>query len=144
MEVRCQCGTIAFHTSTPAPLDLYHCHCTECRTQSASAFGTSAIFPATGIFPLSASLAANLGLWSRPGGDESGGRRTTDCYFCKVCGVRVMHRSRGEDGSVGENVAVKGGLVQGMDWRGATHIFVRSAVVPIPEGAERYEAGPPR
>lgn len=142
MDVRCQCGTIHFRTSTPSPLDLYHCHCLHCRAQSASAFGTSAIFPASAIFPLSPELSANLGVWNRPGGEESGGKTTTDCYFCKVCGVRIMHRTRGEDGKEGERVSVKGGVVQGLEWTGGKHIFCRSAVVPIPEGVERWEAGP--
>ena len=145
MDIRCQCGTIHLRTSIPTPLALYHCHCLECRAQSASAFGTSAIFPSAGLYPLPESVAANMGLWSRPGGEESGGRRTMDCYFCKVCGVRVFHRIRVEDGDGGEEretVSVKGGLVEGLDWKGGKHIFCRSAVVPIPEGAERWEGSP--
>lgn len=146
MDVKCQCGAVHFRTSTPAPIDLYHCHCLECRKQSASAFGTSAIFPAAGIFPLSPSLSAHLGLWSRPGGEESQGRKTMDCYFCKVCGVRVLHRirrdeSEGEDTGQG-TVSVKGGCVEGLDWKGGKHIFCRSALLPIPEGAERWEGSP--
>lgn len=142
MDVKCQCGTISFHTPTPQPMALYHCHCLECRKQSASAFGTSAIFPADGIFPFSDDLASNLGLWCRPGGEESAGKSIMDCYFCKVCGVRVMHRIRGEDGVAKGTVSVKGGCVEGLSWEGGKHIFCRSAVVPIPEGAERWEGSP--
>lgn len=65
-----------------------------------------------------------------------------DCYFCKNCGVRVFHRIRNPDGSERETVSVKGGCIEGLDWTGAKHIFARSAVFPIPEGAVRYEAGP--
>lgn len=65
-----------------------------------------------------------------------------DCYFCKNCGVRVFHRIRNPDGTERETISVKGGCVEGLDWTGAKHIFARSAVFPIPEGAERYEAGP--
>lgn len=142
MDVRCQCGAVHFRTSTATPIALYHCHCLECRKQSASAFGTSAIFPSDGIFPLSPALSSALSLWSRPGGEESGGRRTMDCYFCKVCGVRVFHRIRDEEGEGRPTVSVKGGCVEGLDWKGGKHIFCRSAVVDIPEGAERWE-GPP-
>ncbi|KAI1497651.1 Mss4-like protein [Biscogniauxia marginata] len=49
MEARCQCGAVQFRTPLPKPLALYICHCAECRRQTGSAFGTSAIFP---HFPL--------------------------------------------------------------------------------------------
>jgi hypothetical protein len=65
-----------------------------------------------------------------------------DCYFCNECGVRVMHRIKGPDGVERETVSIKGGLVQGLDWKGAAHIYTRSAVVPVPEGVERWEAAP--
>ncbi|KAI4593562.1 hypothetical protein KJ359_009248 [Pestalotiopsis sp. 9143b] len=52
MEARCQCGAVSFKTPMPKPLALYICHCAECRRQTSSAFGTSAIFPR---FPLPAS-----------------------------------------------------------------------------------------
>lgn len=45
MEARCQCGSVSFTTPLPQPLALYICHCSECRRQTSSAFGTSAIFP---------------------------------------------------------------------------------------------------
>lgn len=95
MRVSCQCGSVEFDTLQSKPLALYHCHCTQCQKQSASAFGTSAVFSAEGIFPLSAELQSKLQVWSRP---TIAGRRT-DGYFCKSCGVRVMHRKRNADGS---------------------------------------------
>ena len=39
-----------------------------------------------------------------------------------------------------EVVTVKGGLIEGLDWTEGIHLFCRSAVVPIPEGAKRFEA----
>jgi hypothetical protein len=39
-------------------------------------------------------------------------------------------------------VAVKGGLLEELDWTGAMHIYCRSAVVPIPHGVKRWEAEP--
>ncbi|AEO67527.1 uncharacterized protein THITE_2116411 [Thermothielavioides terrestris NRRL 8126] len=139
MEVACQCGTVRFTTPTPAPLAVYHCQCTECRKQSASAFGTSAVLPARGLFPLPAELATKLAVWTRP----SNAGRSVDGYFCHVCGVRVMHRIREADGAERDVVSVKGGLVKGLDWKSGVHIFTRSAVVPVPEGAEAWEAEPP-
>ncbi|KAK4038530.1 Mss4-like protein [Parachaetomium inaequale] len=138
MEVICECGTVQLTTPTPSPLKVYHCHCTECRKQSASAYGTSAIFPAEGLFPLSADLSSKLDMWTRP--TDKGG--SMDCYFCKVCGVRVMHRIREPDGTERETVSIKGGLVNGLEWKGATHIYTRSAVVEVPEGVEQWEGAP--
>lgn len=63
-----------------------------------------------------------------------------DCYFCNTCGVRVFHRIRDEDGTERSTVSVKGGCIEGLDWSSGKHIFTRSAVVPIPEGAERWQA----
>jgi hypothetical protein len=139
MNVKCQCGNVRFTTSLPKPISVYHCHCTECRKQSASAYGTSAIFPADGLFPLSQDLEAKLGMWTRA--TDQG--NTTDCYFCKVCGVRLFHRIRGKDGRERPTVSIKGGLVEGLEWKNAAHIWTRSAVVPIPPGVESYEREPP-
>ena len=144
MDVKCQCGTVSFKTPTDKPKALYHCHCTECRKQSASAFGTSAIFTAEGLVPINEDLENKLGVYTRRG-TESGGLQ--ECFFCKQCGVRVMHISRDQEGSARGTVAVKGGCVEGLDWKGpdgkgGIHIFTRSAVVPIPEGAKQFE-GPP-
>ncbi|KAK4118683.1 hypothetical protein N657DRAFT_651048 [Parathielavia appendiculata] len=138
MEVTCQCGAVTFTTPTPKPLALYHCHCTECRKQTASAYGSSAIFPAAGLFPLSANLSSKLGVWTRP--TDSGG--SMDCYFCRECGVRVMHRIKGPDGVERDTVSIKGGLLGGLDWKGAPHIYTRSAVVELPEGVDTWEGAP--
>ncbi|EOO02328.1 putative glutathione-dependent formaldehyde-activating enzyme protein [Phaeoacremonium minimum UCRPA7] len=138
MKVECQCGSVAFDTPQSAPLSVYHCHCTECQKQSSSAFGTSAIFPADAVFPLSKELQSRLNVWTRPAKEN----RTMDCYFCKECGVRIFHRIREADGTERPTVSVKGGLVDGLDWSKAKHIYTRSAVVPIPAGAERWEATP--
>jgi hypothetical protein len=86
-------------------MKLYHCHCLECRKQSGSAFGTSAIFTSEGLIPLSEELESKLGVWTRP--TDQGGMM--DCYFCKVCGARMMHRARDENGSERGTVSIKGG-----------------------------------
>ncbi len=142
MHVSCDCRAVAFETPTPAPLTVYHCHCTQCRRQSSTAFGTSAIFPAAGIFPLSPELRDKMSVYTRPGTCVESGY-DMECYFCKTCGSRVMHRILDEDGTGRETVSVKGGLVQGLDWSTAKHIYTASAVVPIPEGRESYPGAPP-
>lgn len=45
MDATCQCGAVTFKTPLKTPLALYICHCAECRRQTSSLFGTSAIFP---------------------------------------------------------------------------------------------------
>ncbi|KAK0611450.1 Mss4-like protein [Immersiella caudata] len=139
MNIRCQCSDISFPLPpNSAPMSVYHCHCTECRKQSSSAFGTSAIFPAQVLFPLTDELRSKLGCWTRPAKEG----RTMDCYFCKSCGVRIMHRIREADGEERDTLSVKGGVIQGLRWEGAKHIYTRSAVVEIPPNAERWEATP--
>lgn len=134
MNVSCQCGAIEFTTPTPAPIKLYHCHCIDCRKQSSSAFGTSAIFP---FFKLPLDNPA-LSYFTRP--CDSGSRQ--NAYFCKHCGNRIAHVYVLDDGSDPEVLTIKGGVIEGLNWEGGTHIFVRSAVVPIPEGAAQWETEP--
>ncbi|KAK4245365.1 Mss4-like protein [Corynascus novoguineensis] len=129
MEASCQCGAVSFKTPLPKPLALYICHCSECQRQTSSAFGTSAIFPR---FPLPDTEL--LSCYKRPTalGD------TLFCYFCKRCGTRLLHTIPGKN-----VVSVKGGCIEGLDWKSAIHIWTKSAMVPIPEGSETYsESGP--
>ncbi|KAH3919727.1 hypothetical protein HBI56_030370 [Parastagonospora nodorum] len=132
MNGSCACGAVAYTTPTTKPLMLFHCHCIDCRKQSSSAFGTSAIFP---YF----SVADNPSVSNFIRQCDSG--RTQRCYFCKTCGSRILHAHIVQDGTP-KVVAVKGGLLEGLDWSGAMHIYCRSAVAPIPEGAMRWEAEP--
>lgn len=53
-----------------------------------------------------------------------------------------MHRIREADGTERETVSIKGGLVQGLDWSQAIHIYTRYAVVDIPEGVLSFEDAP--
>ncbi|KAB5584812.1 Mss4-like protein [Coniochaeta sp. 2T2.1] len=114
MEARCQCGAVTFKTPLEKPLALYICHCLECRRQTSSAFGTSAIFPRFQL-PETSVLSCYT-------------------YFCKSCGTRLLHTTPGKN-----VVSVKGGCIEGLDWRKAIHIWTKSAMVPIPEGSESYE-----
>ncbi|RYP59268.1 hypothetical protein DL770_010239 [Monosporascus sp. CRB-9-2] len=139
LTVRCQCGTVSFPTPTAKPTALYHCHCTECQRQSASAFGTSAIFATGNLFPLAPELKARLGLYTRP--TDRGG--SMDCYFCRACGSRLFHRIRDASGAPRPTVSIKGGCVEGLDWSGGVHIYMRSAVMKIPMEWEQYETVPP-
>ncbi|GJC88406.1 hypothetical protein ColLi_11244 [Colletotrichum liriopes] len=101
MDARCQCGAVAFKTPLPKPLRLYICHCEECKRQTGSAFGTSAIFPK---FQLPKA---------------------------ELMGVYAILQDKNV-------VSVKGGCIDGLDWKTAVHIWTKNAMVPIPEGAESH------
>ncbi|KAJ4118701.1 hypothetical protein NW768_010761 [Fusarium equiseti] len=130
-KIICQCGTVQITTSHPQPIRVYCCHCTECQKQSASAFGTSAIFPADGMWPLPEEVQSKIGVWKRPT-DEG---NTLECYFCKTCGVRLFHRSILPNGRPKPTLSVKGGVIEGLSWEGVTHVYTRSARLPVPEGS---------
>jgi len=138
MEGQCQCGLIKFMTPVPTPLALYICHCTECRHQSSSTYGMTALFPA---FDIPEPYPGAIAVYSRP---NAQGR--TDGYFCTKCGSRLIHRDVPHAGEPSKVVSVKSGCLDGMTkemMRKAVHIWTRSAVVDIPEGVEAYEEEPP-
>lgn len=139
LYMTCQCLAVSVPTPASKPSAIYHCHCIQCRRQSASAFGTSAVFPAEPLFPLTPDLQAQLAQYNRP--RDAGG--VLACYFCKTCGTRVFHRATDAHGKAQDVIFVKAGCVLGLDFTGGCHIFTRSAVVPIPEGAEQYAEMPP-
>ena len=129
---RCQCGAATYEISG-APLNVYVCHCRECRKQSASAFGISVIVRAAAFHV----TARELRVWSRP--TDSG--RMLDCTFCAVCGTRLWHATPGED-----TVSVKGGTLDApVDLTGAAHIWTSRKLpgVVIPNGAPQFPAEPP-
>ncbi|KAK4463930.1 Mss4-like protein [Cladorrhinum samala] len=146
--ISCQCGYISLVTPPRSLLGgMAHCHCTSCRKQSASAFGTSIYFPTSSVFPLDPELESRLSLYEHAQ-TESG--NTMRCYFCPRCGVRVLHAAVKPDGEMREMVSFKAGLVdgdekEGLDWKGmkAKHIFTGSAVIKLEEGWECYDKYPP-
>ncbi|KAI9804991.1 MAG: hypothetical protein M1833_006294 [Piccolia ochrophora] len=129
MEAHCQCGFVRFTTPTPAPLAVYICHCLSCRAQSSSAFGTSAIFP---HFTLP-TTDPPLGTYTR----STDAGNVLECFFCPKCGSRLLHSAKGKD-----TVSVKGGCIQNLSWQAAKHIWCKRAVVPIPDGVERWDEEP--
>lgn len=138
LPVRCQCGHIRMTTPVPEPLSMAHCHCTECRLQSGSAYGTSAYFPIDHLFPLSEDLSSKLSVWTRP--TDLG--NTMHCYFCPKCGTRIFHVSYTPDGKPRQYVSFKAGMVQGLDWTDVKHIWTKSAVVKLHDEWECYEKVP--
>ncbi|KAJ5924334.1 hypothetical protein N7466_008521 [Penicillium verhagenii] len=145
MIARCQCSKVQFTTPTDRPLALYACHCTECRHQSSSAFGITAIFP---YFELPEHLSHLVGTYTR----ITLRGRHMQCLFCKSCGARIMHLIHdtapvpGEKPKSTSTANVKGGCLEGLDkemMKGIVHIWTKHAIVEIPEGAEKWDEAPP-
>lgn len=128
----CQCGAVRYQVTGPTRR-LVVCHCSECRKQSASAFGVS-------VFVARDALRVTRGapkFWSRP--TDSG--RILEGAFCPDCGSRLWHQRADGTGEI----SIKGGsLDEPVDLTAATHIWTarRLPGVPIPEGARCYPFGP--
>jgi hypothetical protein len=132
----CQCGGVRYalaEASPDAPWAVYVCHCTECRKQSASAFGISVIVP-----PDSFRLTAGAPrVWTR---QTATGNRL-DCWFCPDCGGRIWHASSG----FAEIRSVKGGTLDDPpDLGSAIHIWTASKVpgIVVPQGAQSFPGEP--
>lgn len=111
----CQCGNISYRI-TGEPLVLYVCHCTDCQSQSASAYGMS-----LWIYRTHFSLrTGKLSYWQTF--SESGAIKV--CGFCPTCGVRIYHA--GDQSS--EILSLKAGLVSGIEtMEPVAHLWLRSA-----------------
>ena len=125
----CQCGAIRYEFRG-APVKVYVCHCRECRKQTASAFGISAIvrcedFRHTQGAPKS---------WVRI---ADSGRRLR-LMFCPGCGSRVWHD---REGIVWPTVSIEGGSLDlPLDLGAAVHVWTSRKLpgVVIPEGAVQF------
>ncbi len=127
---RCQCGEVRYE-SADAPLALYVCHCSECRRQSASAFGMSLAVPRAG-FRVTRGAPK---FWSRAA--DSGGR--VNCAFCPNCGSRLWHEG------ASETLTIKAGsLDEPVDVSAAIHIWTSRKLpgVAVPEHARQFPEEP--
>lgn len=130
----CQCGKVRYAVSGE-PLQLYACHCTECRRQSGSAFGMS-------LQVRRGDLAVTRGqpaAWER--GTDAGNRLA--CWFCPDCGTRLYHEN---NPSRGWATVKPGSLDAPVDFRAAVHIWTSRALpgVVFPADATTYPEEPPR
>ncbi len=129
---RCQCGEVRYE-SADEPLALYVCHCSECRRQSASAFGMSLEVPRAG-FRVTRGAPK---FWIRAA--DSGGR--VNCAFCPNCGSRLWHGSEGAS----ETLTIKAGsLDEPVDVSAAIHIWTSRKLpgVAVPDGARQFPEEP--
>ena len=129
----CQCGEVRYEVRGK-PVDLYVCHCRECRKQSSSAFGISLLVRAADFILLSGALR----IWTRPAAVAG----SIDCAFCPNCGSRVLHGNADTD----DIVSVKGGsLDTPLDLSNAKHIWISRKLpgVVIPDHVETHPEEPP-
>lgn len=129
---RCQCGAVRYEYASE-PFALFVCHCTECRKQSASAFGLSLPLPRNG-FRLTNGAPR---YWLRRGGSGLVIRGA----FCSDCGTRLWD----EPQDAPDIVVLKGGsLDEPVDMAKAIHIWTASRLpgVVIPEGARQFAGEP--
>lgn len=128
----CQCGRHRYSIAV-MPLTVYACHCTDCQTQSASAFGMS--------MPVAReSLACDLDAletWARPA--ASG--RIVAARYCGDCGTRLFHEPSRNPAIVN----VKPGTLDDTSWVVPVgHLWLGSAQswFAAPADALCYEAQP--
>jgi hypothetical protein len=127
----CQCGAVRYECDGE-PTALYVCHCTECRHQSASAFGMSLAMP-PGTMRVTKGAPK---FWTRL---ANSGRRVR-CAFCPDCGSRLWHEPE-----AGDYLTIKAGsLDEPADISQAIHIWTKSKLqgTVIPPGAQCFVEEP--
>ena len=127
----CQCGKVRYEIRA-VPMVFYLCHCSECQTQTSSAFGES-----LRCDPASVVVIGEMKTTRRVA--ESGTARLGD--FCPECGVRIQHRSKGDPGRLN----IKAGTLDDASWLApAGHIWTRSkqSFVAIGDDELSYLEGP--
>lgn len=128
----CQCGAVRYQIIAE-PLNLYACHCKQCRKQSGSSFGLSLVVPRE-AFQITCGSPKS---WKRP--TDSGAEMI--CWLCPECGSRLYHQSSGWP----EQLSVKGGTVdQPVEAGAAIHIWTSHGLpsTPIPMGATTFPFEP--
>lgn len=132
MTGSCQCNRHRY-TISALPLTLYACHCTDCQTQSTSAFGMSMPIPRNAVscdFDM-------LGTWER----TAASGRIVKARYCTACGTRLFHEPARNPGIIN----VKPGTLDDTAWlQPVGHLWLGSAqkwFVP-PESTLSYQGQP--
>ncbi|MBW2281828.1 MAG: GFA family protein [Deltaproteobacteria bacterium] len=127
----CVCGEIRY-VLRDDPVTVYACHCTDCQTETGSAFYLSVVVPA-------AAFEYTRGTPERwdvvlPDGREKGS------FCCARCKTNL-----GGPGSLENLASVDGGTFDDTSWLvPAGHIWTRSAQswIQLPEDSLRFETAP--
>lgn len=128
----CQCGAVRY-TLSGLPIVFYHCHCTQCQKQSASAFGQSMRVRSADL-----SITGNTARRIR---ELANGNHVVG-EFCPECGTRLFHRRA----SYADLLNIKAGTLDDTSWLiPAGHIWTRSKQPStiIPDDALCYSQQPP-
>jgi hypothetical protein len=127
----CQCGHIRY--SCGDPISIYVCHCTDCRAQSAAAFGISYSVRVEDLM-----LSKGTPSYFEWSGDGDVPKRGA---FCPNCGTRLWHASGKNDP---EPSIKAGSLDDPVDITQAIHIWTDSKLpgVDIPDGNQKFPKEP--
>jgi hypothetical protein len=131
----CQCGAVRYEITRP-PRVVYTCHCTECQTQSGSAFAMAAVIPQENF----RITQGHPKMYVR----QTSPTKAMECWFCAECGTRLYHVPGGA--AAYPNCNIKPGTLDDSSWLVPTvHFWTRSAQpwVTFPQGVTCYETQPP-
>jgi hypothetical protein len=131
-EGGCQCGAVRYRIGAE-PVRVSICHCTECQTQSGSAFSMAMIVP-DAAFIL---LRGQLKTWTRS--SDSG--RSVVCGFCPECGTRITHKSETYRGFTN----VRPGTLDDRSWLRPNMSFwtrEKQPWVSVPDEFKKYDTQP--
>ncbi len=132
MDGGCGCGQVRYTISAPQLPVIYACHCTDCQTQSGSAFALQ--MP---IFESMLSVKGDLitGEIALPSGAIS------TVFSCPRCLMRIYTRNGNRPGMV---TIRAGTLDTSKDVVPKFHLWIgsRQSWVAIPEGAKTFQEQP--
>jgi hypothetical protein len=132
----CHCGAVRYEILA-APSLVYACHCTDCQTETGSAFSMVALVPRA-QFRITRGTPTNFN-------PEGAAVPAIIAWFCGDCATRLFHAPTGD--AADAKVGVKAGTFDDTSWvRPTTHLWTRSkqSWVGIPEGATCFETQPGR
>lgn len=136
MEGGCLCGAVRYGIAAPPHL-IYACHCTECQTQTGSAFGLGAVVE-------DAAFRFTRGAPKTFARTGDSGRRST-YSLCPDCGTRLASGRIEPPGAAPLRILRAGTLDDAARLTPGVHVWTRSAQpwLRIPGGARRFETRPP-
>jgi len=111
------------------PERLYTCHCTECQTQSGSAFGMTMLVRENTL-----NVTGRLKEFIR----ISDKGNTVKAYFCPECGIRIY----GKPGYIKGVLSLKPGTLDDTSWlKPKTALWVKSSQgwFDLPRGTETLQ-----
>jgi hypothetical protein len=125
----CQCGAVRYEIAAPALPVVYACHCTECQTQSGSAFALQ--------MPVLENMLSVIGETVSGARTQPSGAVGT-IFCCAKCLVRLYSKNSTRPGMI---VVRAGTLDESAHISPKFHLWVRSKQdwIVIPDGAIAYD-----